>query len=266
MVKGSLFEKGVLHLKILITGSTGQLGSALLNELKNSNYEVKITSRRKPAGEEQFKWVYSDLLSGEGLDDAVKDVDVIIHAATSPMKHSQMVEVVGFKEFLSKAQHVKHFIYPSIVGIEEIPYKYYKQKVEAENVLKNSSIPYTIIRATQFHQFVENLFLSKPLLKRYIIPGDFKCQSVDVNEFAKYLISLVGKNPQGRIDDFGGPAIMTLREMAELKIKMNKEQNKVLNIAFPGKLYKSFTDGKNTNSIRKMGKVTFEEYLSKKMN
>lgn len=252
-------------MRILVTGSTGQLGSTLLKQLKGSDYKIKITSRSKPEEIGQFEWVYSDLSSGEGLEEAIKDVDAIIHAATSPIKNSKIVEVLGLKKFLRKMEHIKHFIYPSIVGIEEIPFKYYKQKYEAEDLLKNSSIPHTIVRGTQFHHFVENLFISKPFFKRYIIPGNFKVQSVDVSDFANHLISLLEKEPQGRADDYGGPEIMTLREMAELKIKINNETNKVLNISLPGKLYKSFSDGKNTNPIQKMGKITFEEYLSNKM-
>lgn len=253
-------------MRILVTGSTGQLGSALLSQLKSSDYKVKITSRRKPEGMAEFEWIYSDLSSGEGLDEAVKDADVIIHAATSPIKHTKLVEVSGFKEFLGKVPHIKHFIYPSIVGIDEIPFNYYKQKYEAENLLKNSSIPHTIVRATQFHHFVDHLFLSKPLFKRYIVPGNFKCQSVEVSEFASHLIDLVEKEPQGRAADFGGPAIMTVREMAELKIKINNETNKIVSLSFPGKLYKSFADGKNTNPIQRAGKITFEEYLANKRN
>lgn len=256
---------GVLYLKILVTGSTGQLGSALPNHLKNSGYKVKLTSRRKPDGFEDFEWTYSDLSSGEGLEEAVKDADVILHAATSPMKNSKSVEVSGFKELLKKTQHVKHFIYPSIVGIDEIPFNYYKLKLEAEELLKKSSIPHTIVRATQFHHFIDHLFLSKPFLKRYIVPGKFKCQSVDAGEFAEHLTGLVDKEPQGRAKDFGGPDVMTLREMAELKIKLNNEPNKVLSLSLTGKLYKSFCDGKNTNPARKMGKITFGEYLSEKI-
>ncbi|WP_257984443.1 SDR family oxidoreductase [Neobacillus cucumis] len=247
-----------------MTGSTGQLGSALLNQLNGSDYKVKITSRRKPERIGHFEWVYSDLLSGEGLEEAVKDVDVIIHAATSPTKNSKNIEVIGFENFLGNLKHIKHFIYPSIIGIEEIPLKYYKLKYEAEELLKNSSIPYTIVRATQFHGFVENLLLSKPLFKRYVIPGRIKFQSISVDEFAKHLIDLINKGPQGRTDDFGGPVIMTLREMAELKIMVNNETNKILSISLPGKLYKSLSDGKNTNSFQKVGKITFEEYLGNK--
>ncbi|PAE33656.1 SDR family oxidoreductase [Bacillus sp. 7884-1] len=100
-------------MKVLVTGATGQLGSALLKQLKNTNYEVKITSRRKPDNL-NFDWVYSDFLTGEGLEAAINDVDVIIHAATSPRKDSKIIDVSRFGEFLNMCQHIKHFIYPSL--------------------------------------------------------------------------------------------------------------------------------------------------------
>lgn len=49
--------------------------------------------------------------------------------------------------------------------------------------------------------------------------------------------------------------------MAELKIKVNNESSKVVSLWFPGKLYRALLDGKNTNELRKVGKVTFEEFL-----
>jgi len=92
----------VLYLRVLVTGSTGQLGSALLNQLKGSDYKVKITSRRKPERMGHFEWVYSDLLSGGGLEEAVKDVDVIIHAATSlSMDHLSLPKIVQRILYLS---------------------------------------------------------------------------------------------------------------------------------------------------------------------
>jgi uncharacterized protein YbjT (DUF2867 family) len=249
------------RMKILVTGATGQLGSALLRQLKDSDYEVKLTSRRKPENIGDINWVYSDLLSGEGLEEAIKDIDVVIHAATSPMKNSEIIDVTGFGKFLDKLENIKHFIYPSIVGIEDIPMKYYKHKLEAEALLKNSAVPYSIVRATQFHSFVESLLLSKPLFNRYIIPGNMKFQSVDVDEFANHLTSLIDLEPQGKIDDFGGPQIMTLREMAEQKIKINNEKNKVFSFSLPGNLYRALVEGKNTNTDQRKGKVTFENYL-----
>lgn len=252
-------------MKILITGSTGHLGSFLLKQLSNSDYKVKLTSRRKPDFSGNFEWVYSDLLTGDGLEEAVKDVEVIIHAATSPMKNTKMVEVSGLAKLLSKSQHIKNFIYPSIVGIEDIPMKYYSYKYEAEELLKNSFIPYSIVRATQFHSFVENLFLNKPIIGRYIVPKGMKFQSVDTGEFADHLIGFIDKGPQGRADDFGGPEIHSIKEMAEQKIKINNETNKVISFPLTGKLYKSFLIGKNTNENRKQGKITFEEFLKNRL-
>jgi uncharacterized protein YbjT (DUF2867 family) len=251
----------VINLKILVTGSSGHLGTVLLKTLSNSDYEVKLTSRRKPSFSQNFEWVYSDFMTGEGLDEAVKDVDVIIHTATSPMKNTKEIDVTGLEILLSKVQHIKHFIYPSIVGIDEIPFSYYRYKYEAEKLLNNHSIPYTIVRAAQFHSFVHNLFLSKPLFHRYFVPGKMKFQSVDTGEFANHLLDFIDKGPQGRVDDFCGPEIMTLREMAEQKIKINNESNQVMSIPLAGKLYKSLIQGKNTNESRKKGLVTFAEFL-----
>ena len=253
----------MISLRVLVTGATGQLGLALLKQLKNTDYQVKITSRRKPENV-YFEWVYSDLMTGKGLEEAIKDVDLIIHAATSPVKDSDIIDVSGFNKFLEMAQHIKHFIYPSIVGIEDIPMKYYRNKYQAEELLTNSSVPHTIVRATQFHSFVEKLFLSKPLFKRYLVPGNIKIQSVDVDEFADHLVQMINVGPQGKADDFGGPEILTLREMAELKIRVNNETNEVVNLSFPGKLFKSFLEGNNTNEHQKVGKITFEEYLRNK--
>jgi len=251
-------------LKILITGSTGKLGSALIKQMKGSGHDIKLTSRRKPDNAEEFNWVYSNLLSGEGLEEAIKDIEVIIHAATSPMKNTKDIEVLAFKKFLKKLDHVKHFIYPSIVGIENIPFSYYKHKYKAEELLKMSNVPHTIVRATQFHSFVENLLLSKTLFKRYFIPGEIKFQSVDVDEFANYLINLIDKMPEKKTIEFGGPEILTLKRMAEQKIKINNESNKVITFSFPGKLYTSLVEGKNTNPEKAIGKITFKQYLENK--
>ena len=251
-------------MKILVTGSTGKLGSALIKQLMGPSYEVTATSRTKPEGLEHASWVYSDLLTGEGLEEAVKDAEVIIHAATSPLKHAKQIEVSGLERFLSKMPQVKHFIYPSIVGIEEIPFKYYKLKYEAEEIVKNSGIPYSIVRATQFHEFVDNLLLSRTYFNTYIIPGSIKFQTVDTDDFANHLIGLISRGPQGRTDDFGGPEVMTLKEMAELKIRSNNESNKVLSLPLPGNLYKALLNGKNTNLKQKNGKKTFQQYLSDK--
>jgi uncharacterized protein YbjT (DUF2867 family) len=255
----------VISLKVLVTGATGQLGLALLKQLKDTDYQIKITSRNKPENV-NFDWVYSDFLTGEGFEEAINDIDVVIHTATSPRKNSDIIDVSGLKKFLDLSQDIKHFIYPSIVGIEDIPMKYYRNKYQAEYLLNNSSVPHSTVRSTQFHSFVENLFLTKPLLKRYLVPGDIKFQSVDVEDFAAHLIQMINVGPQGKTADFGGPEILTLREMAKMKIKVNNESNKVVTFSFPGKLYRALVEGKNTNEHQKAGKITFGEFLRNRVN
>jgi hypothetical protein len=54
--------------------------------------------------------------------------------------------------------------------------------------------------------------------------------------------------------------------MAEMKIKVNNESNKVVTLSFPGKLYRTLLEGKNTNEYQKVGKITFEEYLRNRVD
>ena len=89
---------------------------------------------------------------------------------------------------------------------------------------------------------------------------------MDVNEFASYLIDLIKKGHQGHLDDFCGPEILSLKEMAELKIKIKKESNTALTIPFSGKLYNALIEGKNTNPMQKQGLITYEEYLRNKLS
>ncbi|VXC37343.1 Nmra-like family protein (fragment) [Bacillus sp. 349Y] len=69
----------------------------------------------------------------------------------------------------------------------------------------------------------------------------------------------------GRTGDFAGPKVMKLREMADLKIEMSNEPSRIYNVSFPGKLYKSLLEGKNTNPTQNVGSVTFEHFLRKDM-
>lgn len=120
-------------MKILVNGSTGELGSALVNQLMETNYNVRLTTRTKPENLGEFDWIRSDFLTGEGIEEAANGIDVIIHAATSPLKRSELIDVDKFGEFINNLPHIKHFIYPSIVGIEHIPLKYYKNKCKAKS-------------------------------------------------------------------------------------------------------------------------------------
>src|SRR5918998_4917063 len=137
--------------EILVTGGSGSLGSRVVDRLRYPGREVRVLSRSGRPGT-----VQGDLLTGEGLKDAVKGVDVIVHCASSPTKTRQ-IDVEGTERLLRAAarEGVSHFVFISIVGVDRNPYyPYYRMKLEIERIIERSPVPGTILRATQFHEFV----------------------------------------------------------------------------------------------------------------
>src|SRR5688500_14189043 len=147
-------------MNVLVTGGTGNLGRALTLAVTAAGHTVRIMSRRarpqSPAN--SFEWAQSDIALGEGVREAVAGVAAILHAASDP-RRAQAVDVNGTRRLVEAAQAggIAHLIYVSIVGIDDIPYSYYKRKREAEEIIKSSGVPHSILRATQFHSLVDSL-------------------------------------------------------------------------------------------------------------
>lgn len=130
---------------ILITGGTGTLGKALSKLLTSQNITHTIGSRNNTTN--KTNWIKLDLLNKIGIKEAIKDKNTIFHLATDIKKDSVITQ--NLLEALENKEMI-HFIYISIVGINKVPLTYYKRKLISENLIKQSGIPYSILRATQF--------------------------------------------------------------------------------------------------------------------
>jgi len=117
-----------------------------------------MSRRDAPAGI-TVEWARASLETGEGLDTAVAGTEVIIHAASSSTRRAQQVDVVGTERLLAAAHRagVGHFIYISIVGIEQVPFPYYRYKLAAEKLVEAGGVPWSILRTTQFHNLLDLL-------------------------------------------------------------------------------------------------------------
>ncbi|HEV3163619.1 MAG TPA: NAD(P)-dependent oxidoreductase, partial [Isosphaeraceae bacterium] len=111
-------------MNVLVTGGTGALGRHVVKRLLDTGHRARILSRRPAEGEPTARgaWVQGDLVTGAGLELAVKDIDVIVHAASdalSPRKY-QATDVLGTRRLLAMAREagVRHVVYVSIVGME----------------------------------------------------------------------------------------------------------------------------------------------------
>jgi uncharacterized protein YbjT (DUF2867 family) len=96
-------------------------------------------------------------------------------------------------------------VYVSIVGVDRIPYGYYRAKLATETVVEESGLPWTILRATQFHDLIRRIagvLAKSPVVP---VPAGVRFQPVDVHEVAARVVELATGTPAGRVDDMGGP-------------------------------------------------------------
>jgi uncharacterized protein YbjT (DUF2867 family) len=253
---------------VLVTGGTGTLGRELVPRLTNAGYKVRIMSRR--AGESNqagdVEWAQANLESGDGVAEAAREADAIVHAASSPFKKTDETDVEGTRRLLeiARADGVSHFYYISIVGIERIPTGYYKAKVAAEQVVEQGGVPYTILRATQFHPlldtFLRTLFRRGPFL---FLPGAAKFQLIDAGEVAEHMVETLGNGPSGRLPDVGGPEVLTAKGIARDWKAASGENPITIPVPAMGPL-SGFAKGYNCVPENKFGRITWKEWLTTK--
>lgn len=255
--------------RILITGGTGMLGRHVTTHLREAGYQIRLMSRCPTPSTVSpgTEWAQADLETGQGLADAVQGVDSIVHTASSPLWHSQQVDVDGTRQLLEQARAaaISHFVYISIVGIDHMPFGYYGSKLAAEALIQSSGLPWSMLRATQFHSFLDGTLRAVtriPLLTP--LPTDLRFQPIAESEVARRLCELVQAAPAGRVPDIGGPEVQTLGELAKMWLMLRKMHRLILPISLPGKSAHAFRQGYTTCPERAIGKITWAQWVGQK--
>ncbi|MBI3470708.1 MAG: NAD(P)H-binding protein [Candidatus Solibacter usitatus] len=249
--------------RILLTGGAGALGRQFLR-LCPEGWRLRVMSRRaRPAKiPESIEWVEGDLASGRGLESAVEAVQAIVHTATDP-RSPEAVDLQGTRRLLEKARHVEHFIYPSIVGIDKIPFRYYRQKLAVEELVRQSGIPWTILRATQFHSLLDFFLGAAARLPGLMfLPACFQFQPVDGKEMAALLARAVAGGPGGRLPDLAGPEVRRLEDLARVWLRARGLRKLLVPLPLPGAVARSFRRGDNTLPLVSGPGPTWEQWLA----
>lgn len=252
-------------MRVLITGGTGTLGREIATAAVEVGYVVRIASRRSrpKATPHEHEWAKIQLANGTGLVAAAEGVEAVIHAATDP-RRATTVDVEGTRHLVEAccAAGVKHLVYVSIVGIDEIPLAYYRCKMQAEQIIAQSRVSFTVLRATQFHTFVDGLLSAAARVPLVMpLPTDFQVQSVAPLEVTARLVRCLGEGPSGRLPDFGGPEVMTLAQAAEQWRQIRRRPKRVLHLPIPGRVAAGFRAGKNVVRSGEHGTLRWLEWL-----
>lgn len=250
---------------ILVTGGSGNLGRATVARLRASGHDLRILSRSGATDAvgghvDRGDLVQGDLVSGEGLPEALTGVRRVIHLATTGAgKH----DVVATENLVAEAERagVEHIIVMSIVGIDEIPLGYYQHKLGVESAVKDSPVPHTILRSTQFHSFVERIFSAQRWSPVVFAPA-FSLQPIAVEDVAVRLTELVEGDAAGRVPDIGGPEQRTAKDLARLWSAAAKVRRPIASLTLPGATFAGFAAGHNLVPGPPYGTTTFESDLA----
>jgi uncharacterized protein YbjT (DUF2867 family) len=249
--------------RILVTGATATLGREVVARLLASGHGVRVMSRRpRPAGDPQrYEWAVADLITGQGLADAMVGIRTIVHCASGRSGQRKEAHITRTLIEAAKRAGSPHLVYISIVNIDQVPLAYYRGKLASEKLIEESGLPFTILRAAQFHDLVRSLFAGAAKLPVMPLPAG-RFQPVDVRDVADRLVELALGQPHGRARDLAGPEIRDIADLARAYLHITGKQRPIWTLGLPGKLFRALREGRNIAHDADRGTVTFESWLT----
>lgn len=197
--------------RIAVFGATGQIGSKVVESLRAQGHEVVAAARNSGV----------DVLTGAGVDDAVTGAAVLVDVVNSPSFEDDPVLqffTTSTSNLVSAARNagVGHYVALSIVGADGLPESgYMRAKVVQEGLVVDSGLPYTIVRATQFHEFAE-MITGSLIAGDEVRAPDALIQPIAAADVAAEVAKAAVAAPANGIIDIGGPDKISFSDLARL--------------------------------------------------
>ena len=209
-------------MKIAVIGGTGLIGSQVVRILNASGHEAVPHSPSTGL----------DLLSGRGLPEALKDADVLVNLTNSPTfdDASPAFFQTTMDNLLTaaKAAGVGHAVILSIVGADQVPgLAYYRAKVLQEDILKAGPVPYSIVRATQFFEFVDAALAMTADENTVRLPATL-VQPIAAADVAQAVADVSVGTPLQGTRNIAGPEVFPLNELGRITLAGHGDQRTVV--------------------------------------
>ena len=245
-------------MKIVVIGGTGLIGSKLVGKLREQRQEVVAASPSSGVNS----------VTGEGLGDALKGASVVIDVTNSPSWEDAAV-LKFFETSTRNLLHydasagVKHHIALSVVGTDRLLESgFFRAKLVQENLIKASSIPYTIVRATQFFEFIKSIADFSPQDNRVRLPPVL-FQPMAADDVASALSRIAAASPLNGTMEIGGPEQFRMDELVRRDLAARKDPREV--ISDPQARYWGIKVSERTllpDNRARLGETRFENWLS----
>lgn len=244
-------------MRIAVAGGTGTVGAHVVDVARERGLDAVVLARRAGV----------DVVTGSGLDQALSGVDVVVD--TTSVSTLDRDEAVTFFSAASRSllaagerAGVGHHVALSIVGIDGSASGYYAGKAAQERLVAAGSVPWTILRATQFHEFAAQMFVRAKVGPIHLAPR-MRTQPIAAREVATRLVDLAVAPPAGRANDLGGPREENLVEMVRAYARAVGHRGWIPGIPLPGAAGREQRDGSllpGPGADR--GRQTFDEWLA----
>jgi len=228
-------------MRIAVIGGTGTLGRHVAGELRLRGHDVRVLSRHAPD-------YPVDLTTGAGLDVALAGCDSVVDASNNASRQAARTLVDGSLRLLAaeQAAGVAHHVGVSIVGCEKLAMGYFTVKAEQERVIEHGPVPWSLVRATQFHELVAATFESAGRWRVLPVPRA-ALQTMASAEVARVVADVAEGRPRlGRVE-VAGPEVTDARDLARTWRSVTRRRALLIPVPLAGKLGRSLRGGALTN-------------------
>lgn len=244
-------------MKIVVIGGTGLIGSKLINKLQDKGHEAIAASPSTGV----------NTITNEGLDQVLKGADMIVDVSNSPSFEDKAVLEffnTSTRNLLNAAKkaHVKHYVALSVVGTDLLQESgYFRAKLAQENLIKSSGIPYSIVRATQFFEFLNSIVQESMIGEVVHVPTSY-IQPMAADDVAEALLQVVLEKPKNGTLDTAGPNRFRFSEIVELYLKATNDPHKVISDAAARYFGTKINDTTLVPQNKaRLGSITFENWF-----
>jgi uncharacterized protein YbjT (DUF2867 family) len=253
-----------MNAPLLVTGGTGNIGRRVVPLLREAGRDIRILSRHPRAGEQGNEHVEGDTVAGRGLAAALDGVDVVLHLAGGAKGDD-----VAARNLAAAARDagVRHLVLISVIGADRMPIGYFRAKADAERVIAESGVPWTVLRAAQLHDFVLPVARGMSRMPLLPVPGGLRFEPVHGDEVAARLAELALGAPAGRAADFAGPEVLDVPQLVAAFADATgaRPRRGRLPIRMPGAVGRAYRAGENlAGKGAQRGIRTWAEFLGER--
>lgn len=255
-----------MNTPLLVTGGTGTLGRLIVPRLVAAGRTVRVLSRTPRDPADGVEYVAADLRADDAepaVAAAVDGVETVLHLAGGQKGDG---EATARLVRAAARADVKHLVHISVIGVDRVPLAWFRMKLAAERAATESGVPWTVLRAAQFHDLVLKTAAGLARLPVIPVPGGLRFQPVDARDVAERLTGLTLGEPAGLVADLAGPRVAPLGELLRSYLTAAGKRRALVPVRMPGKAGRAYRDGVNlTLDGADLGVRTWEDFLAERL-